>query len=70
MLLAEAHIRLGDPGNIDGYGAVIGRDLEQAMAVVDSALAAGIQTPGIKSFMTDQAARQVEPTRVKMETFR
>lgn len=81
VLVAEAHVRLGDHGGIDGYGAVTGRDLEQAMAmaVVDGALAAGIQTPRIERFVTDQAARQVEEdtlrlrkveaTRVKMETF-
>ena len=81
VLVAEAHIRLGDHGDLDGYGAVIGRDLEQAMAmaVVDGALAAGIQTPKILSFVEDQAAhqaeedtlrlRKVEATRVRMETF-
>ncbi|MFA6154475.1 phosphonate C-P lyase system protein PhnG [Mesorhizobium sp.] len=81
VLVAEAHIRLGGHGNLDGYGAVTGRDLEQAMAmaVVDGALAAGIQTDAILRFVEDQAARQaeedtlrlrkVEATRVKMETF-
>lgn len=81
VLVAEAQIRLGDHGAIDAYGAVIGRDLEQAMAmaVVDGALAAGIQTARIERFVADQAARQVEEdalrlrkveaTRVRMETF-
>src|ERR1700754_2032856 len=55
VLVAEAHIRLGDHGNLDGYGAVTGRDLEQAMAmaVVDGALAAGIQTASIGEFVKD-----------------
>jgi alpha-D-ribose 1-methylphosphonate 5-triphosphate synthase subunit PhnG len=81
VLVAEAHIRLGDHGSLDGYGAVTGRDLERAMAmaVVDGALAAGIQATAIANFVEQQAARQaqedtlrlrkVEATRVKMETF-
>ncbi|MDX8531903.1 phosphonate C-P lyase system protein PhnG [Mesorhizobium sp. VK25A] len=81
VLVAEAHIRLGDHDGLDGYGAVTGRDLEQAMAmaIVDAALAAGIQAARIGDFLSAQAARQaeedtallrkVEATRVKMETF-
>lgn len=81
VLVAEAHIRLGDHGGLDAYGAVTGRDLEQAMAmaIVDGALAAGIQAARINDFLSVQAAcqaneddlrlRKVEATRVKMETF-
>lgn len=81
VLVAEAHIRLGDHGGLDAYGAVTGRDLEQAMAmaIIDGALAAGLQAARIDDFLSVQAARQaqednlrlrkVEATRVKMETF-
>jgi alpha-D-ribose 1-methylphosphonate 5-triphosphate synthase subunit PhnG len=77
VLVAEAQIR---SGGADGYGMVIGRDLERAMAmaVVDAAAAVG-HTPEIRAFLhreaalqsaTDQARlREVEATRVDMETF-
>lgn len=80
VLVAEAHIRL--PGTmVEGYGMVVGRDLERAMAmaVIDAAAMAGRDTARIAGFVETQAdrARQadrerlraVEATRVDMETF-
>lgn len=77
VLVAEAHIRAG---SADGYGMVVGRDLERAMAmaVVDAAAARG-QTPDIRRFLETEASAQakadtarlcqIEATRVDMETF-
>lgn len=77
VLVAEAHIRAGDT---EGYGMVVGRDLERAMAmaVVDAAASHG-QTPDIRHFLHSEAddlaaadtarLREVEATRVDMETF-
>lgn len=79
VLTAEAHICLET--GVEGYGMVSGRDLEQAMAVavLDAAVTAGIQRDEIFAFVAQQAAvqaaadaellRQVEATRVEMETF-
>ena len=80
VLLAEAHIRLPEH-DVEGYGAVNGRDLEHAMAmaVIDASLAAGIESVDTYAFlhkerscqveMDDTRLRKVEATRVKMETF-
>lgn len=80
VLMAEAHIRLPERG-VEGYGAVVGRDLEHAMAmaVVDAGAASGVQSAGIEAFLTREHRRQaqadearlrkVEATRVRMETF-
>ena len=77
-LVAEAHVRLG---NIEGYGLCLGRDLEQALAVaiIDAAAEGGIARGDIETFVAEQAARlaadddlllrEVEATRVEMETF-
>lgn len=77
VLVAEAHIRAG---GIEGYGMILGRDLERAMAmaVVDAAATLG-HGPGIDAFLAREAealaaadtARlcEVEATRVEMETF-
>ena len=66
---------------IEGYGMVIGRDLERAMAMAltDAAHAEAVGRPQIERFVMDEAARQaaedhdtlraVEATRVEMETF-
>ena len=76
VLVAEAHIRTR---GVEGYGMVIGRDLERAMAVavLDAARALGL--PDAAEFARAGAARQaatdretlrrVEATRVDMETF-
>lgn len=78
VLVAEAHVRLGTQ---EGYGAVLGRDLAQALAVaiLDAALQADMCAPDIMDFIQAEAAkqaeaeefllRQVEATRVEMETF-
>lgn len=77
VLVAEAHIRASDT---EGYGMVVGRDLERAMAmaVVDAAASLG-QTPAIRTFLHEEAAAiaatdtarlcEIEATRVEMETF-
>lgn len=80
VLVAEAHIELPVRG-VEGYGAVVGRDLQHAMAmaVIDAAVAAGHFTSPILEFLDAEAAHQdetdrtrlteVEATRVHMETF-
>jgi alpha-D-ribose 1-methylphosphonate 5-triphosphate synthase subunit PhnG len=80
VLMAEAHIRLADHG-AEGYGAVVGRDLEHAMAmaVIDASFASDIGKAGIEGFLAREQQRQtaddeirlrkVEATRVRMETF-
>ena len=77
VLVAEAHIRAA---GTEGYGMIVGRDLNRAMAmaVVDAAASLG-QTPEIRAFLHREAAEQaatdsarlcaVEATRVDMETF-
>jgi alpha-D-ribose 1-methylphosphonate 5-triphosphate synthase subunit PhnG len=79
VLVSEAHIA-DAAGNV-GYGMVTGRDLERAMAmaVVDLRAAAVGQDEAIAPFLAQEAAylaaevdrrmRQVEATRVEMETF-
>lgn len=79
VLVAEAHIRL-ESGR-EGYGMVLGRDLEFAMAVavLDAALSEGIETGRIHRFLDEQQQAQAEAdremlrkvgaTRVEMETF-
>ncbi|MGV3553349.1 phosphonate C-P lyase system protein PhnG [Rhizobium sp.] len=80
VLVAEAHIQV--PGlEVEGYGAVVGRDLEHAMAmaVIDAAVAAGLAMPSIDALLEAEKAhreesdrnrlRMVEATRVQMETF-
>jgi alpha-D-ribose 1-methylphosphonate 5-triphosphate synthase subunit PhnG len=78
VLLSIARVRLGKS---EGYNAVLGRDLEQALAIaiLDAALAEGIQTKQILEFVETQKLllessdqfllAQVESTRVQMETF-
>jgi alpha-D-ribose 1-methylphosphonate 5-triphosphate synthase subunit PhnG len=77
VLVAEAHIRTS---STEGYGMVVGRDLDRAMAmaVVDAAASLG-QTPEIIAFLRRESnaqvaadlarLREVESTRVDMETF-
>ncbi|MGF1658308.1 MAG: phosphonate C-P lyase system protein PhnG [Rubrimonas sp.] len=80
VLAAEAHLRLPAFG-VEGYGMVIGHDLERAMAmaVIDAARAAGVETDRLEAFLAAAAAeiaeaedallRRIEATRVEMETF-
>lgn len=80
VLVAEAQVRLGGHG-VEGYGMVVGRDLERAMAMalIDAALAAGIETGRLDAFLARAAERlaadeadllrRIEATRVEMETF-
>jgi alpha-D-ribose 1-methylphosphonate 5-triphosphate synthase subunit PhnG len=79
VLIAEARIRIR--GEVEGYGACLGRDLEQALgiAVLDGAWRAGIAGARIEAFAVEQARlqdeadaqllRQVEATRISLETF-
>ena len=79
VLVSEAHI--ADAGGHIGYGMIAGRDLERAMAmaVVDLRVAAMGQEAEIGRFLVQESAhlaaddgermRQVEATRVEMETF-
>lgn len=78
VLVAEAHVRLAD---VEGYGMVVGRDLEHAMAMalIDAAAGAELAQERIEAFVDTQAAgldekdrqtlRSVEATRVEMEAF-
>lgn len=80
VLLAEAHVRLTGK-DIEGYAACLGRDVEHALAIalIDAANTAGLAQGMIADFVVAQAAklkaadghllRQVEATRVEMETF-
>lgn len=80
VLVAEAHIRLGAHG-VEGYGMIVGRDTERAMAmaVIDAALTAGIAAERLTAMVAEAAAAQAEEdretlrkvaaTRVEMETF-
>ena len=81
ILVAEAHVRLRDRGDCEGYGACVGRDLEHAMAiaVLDAAAAAGVDVTALVDFLEHQSERlvqrddaclrRVEATRTEMETF-
>lgn len=76
VLVAEAHIRAG---GLDGYGMVTGRDLERAMAMAVLDLALGLGNTAALDFIAAEARiqnaedearlRQIEATRVEMETF-
>ena len=79
VLVSEAHIT--DAAGHVGYGMVTGRDLERAMAmaVIDLRVAALGDDPAIVRFLAEERThlaaedekrmRQVEATRVEMETF-
>jgi len=79
VLVAEAHVRLEN--GVEGYAACVGRDLLQALAValLDAAMQANIQREVITAFINTQhiaqqqadeeLLRQVEATRIEMETF-
>lgn len=77
VLVSEAHI--ADAAGNFGYGMVTGRDLERAMAMAVIDLAALDEAPAITTFLAEERAhqaaqdtvrmRQVEATRVEMETF-
>jgi alpha-D-ribose 1-methylphosphonate 5-triphosphate synthase subunit PhnG len=80
VLIAEARVRLKDH-NIEGYAACLGRDTQQALAValLEAAQRAGLCHPEIDAFIATQGAelaqadeqllRQVETTRINLETF-
>lgn len=76
VLVAEAHIRAA---GVEGYGMITGRDLERAMAmaVLDAGRALGLAEVAAfaerESLIQAEAEagrlRQIEATRVEMETF-
>jgi alpha-D-ribose 1-methylphosphonate 5-triphosphate synthase subunit PhnG len=78
VLVAEARVRIGEQ---EGYGSVLGRDLQQALAVavLDTAVQSNLLVDKIMAFVNAEAKtqaaaqelllRQVEATRVEMETF-
>lgn len=78
VLIAEAEVRRE---GLTGYGAVLGRDLEQALAValIDLAWQGAIASERVAAFLEaahsdqhdahEQLFQQVEATRVQMETF-
>ncbi|MEL6913061.1 MAG: phosphonate C-P lyase system protein PhnG [Pseudomonadota bacterium] len=78
VLVSEAHIRAGAR---EGYGMRRGHDLEasMAMALVDLAMATGVERDACDAFCAREAdalaaadtetLRSVEATRVNMETF-
>lgn len=78
VLVSEAQVRLDGH---DGYAVCLGRDTRHALAaaILDAARSAGPARPRIDRFLAAQAAdleeadaallRQVEATRVEMETF-
>lgn len=80
VLVAEAHVRLPGHG-VEGYGMVVGHDLEHAMAMalLDAARAARVAGDRLAGFVRAQAEaaarrddallRRIEATRVEMETF-
>jgi alpha-D-ribose 1-methylphosphonate 5-triphosphate synthase subunit PhnG len=80
VLVAEAQVGLADH-DVEGYAACLGRDVGHALAValIDAANVAGLAQEMIADFVAGQAARleaadrhllrQVEATRVEMETF-
>ena len=79
VLVSEARVQIAE--SAQGYGAVLGRDLVQAVAVavIDASIAAGIAHDVIAPFLDaqgdaqraddDALLRQVEQTRIEMETF-
>lgn len=79
VLVAQAHVRLGT--GVEGYAMCVGRDLEQVMAIalLDAALISNIMSEEILSFVAGQSEiqrfaddtllRQVQATRIEMETF-
>ncbi len=78
VLLSVARVKLGKS---EGYNAVLGRDLELALAIaiLDAAWTEGLAQAQILEFVTAQRSilelqdhnllAQVESTRVQMETF-
>lgn len=79
VLVAESRVRLA--AGTEGYAVCMGRDLEQSLAIalIDAALQANIDTSTLYPFIETQAEaqraaqdtllRQVEATRVELETF-
>ena len=78
VLIAEAEVQRD---GLTGYGAMLGRDLEGALAIalVDLAWQAGIDAERVTAFLEaadkdqqqshDELFQKVEATRVQMETF-
>ena len=85
VLVAEGHVRLTPSVeaslSTDGYGAILGRDLEAALSValIDLSVQLGVNEPSLTAFLEREKTvqdgadellwRKVESTRVQMETF-
>jgi alpha-D-ribose 1-methylphosphonate 5-triphosphate synthase subunit PhnG len=79
VMVAETRVRLAE--GAEGYAAVLGRDLEQSLAIalIDAARQTAAPPADIDVFLAAQAAaqqaadeallKQVEATRVELETF-
>ncbi len=79
VLIAEARVQI--VGQVEGYGACLGQDVEQALgiALIDAAITANIEHAAILAFIAAQAhdqaesdadlLRAVESTRAEMATF-
>ncbi|GLS34987.1 hypothetical protein GCM10010869_05750 [Mesorhizobium tianshanense] len=67
VLVAAAHVRLCDH-DMEGYGAVVGRDLEHAMAmaVTDAAIAGGHRCNVISEFLDAEQRHQEETDRERL----
>lgn len=78
VLVAEARVKVAGQ---EGYAACVGRDLQQALAIaiLDAALQVNLMTSEIESFVyweeekqvkqENELLRNIEATRVEMETF-
>ena len=88
VLVAEGHVRLTPSADAspeaaatEGYGAILGRDLEAALSValIDLSIQLGVNEPSLTAFLEREKTvqdradellwRKVESTRVQMETF-
>jgi alpha-D-ribose 1-methylphosphonate 5-triphosphate synthase subunit PhnG len=88
VLVAEGHVRFTphqgtrlEARAVEGYGAILGRDLEAALSValIDLSMQLGVNASSVTVFLEhhktvqdaqdDVLWRKVESTRVQMETF-
>src|SRR5579859_7845367 len=67
VLIAEARVQIVN--GVEGYGACMGYDLAQALAIalLDAALIAQIMAEPILRFVAEQAAKQAEADRMLLQ---